>query len=136
MISDMQQLPAPTAAFAAGTESAAIVNVIDPGIGGGQNYPQGRVLRGYVNVTVGAAGTAFTLKVRQGNGVAGTQVGTTDTLTIAAAGSPMSVPFQKTDFSATTVTAYTLTITGVGGTATVNDGCLEFMVPAPYGAPE
>lgn len=138
MITDTQQLPAPTSAFGAGTESVAIINIVDSGAGGGggPQFAQGRILRGYVNVTLGAGGTSFSLKVRQGTTVAGAQVGTTDVITLPVANTPVSVPFCKQDLSASGAAAYCLTITGTGGTATVNDGNLTLEVPAPYGNAE
>jgi len=131
MISDYQQLPAVTAAFGAGVEGVAIVNIVDAGSGG--QFPQGRVIRGSLNVTLGAAGTALAVKVRQGSGLGGAQVGLTQNVTIAAAATPTSIPFSVQDNSVQGAQAYTVTITGTAGTATVNDGWLEIMVPEPYG---
>jgi hypothetical protein len=132
MISDYQQLPASVGPFGSGTESVAISNIVDSGAGG--NLPQGRVLRGVLNVSIGAAGTAFTLKCRQGTTVAGAQVGVTSTYTIPTASTPVTVAYSFQDNSAAGAGAYCITITGTGGTATVNDGCLEIFVPDPYGS--
>ena len=82
MITDYQQLPAATSALAAGTEVAVIGNVLDSGAGG--NYPQGRVIKVTLNVSMGSSATALSVKVRQGLTIAGTQVGVSQTPTIAA----------------------------------------------------
>jgi hypothetical protein len=131
MISDYQQLAAPVGPATAGTETVAIANVLDSGSGG--NFPQGRVIRGYLNVVLGASGTSFTIKCRQGVTAAGTQVGLTQTITLAAATTD-SVPFSFQDNTAAGAGSYCVTVTSTGGTITVNDGALEITMPDPYGS--
>jgi hypothetical protein len=130
MITDYQQNPSTGASLVSGTETVVISNVVDSGAGG--NFPQGRVIHGYVNVLSGATGGAYTLKVRQGTTTAGTQVGTSDTITLPAT-TNMSIPFSKQDNSAAGAGSYCVTLTAAGSNGTMEDGCLEIEVPDPYG---
>lgn len=73
-----------TTANAVVVASAAIPQQVDA--------PYGFVIEGYVNYTTAASATAVALQVRQGALVGGTQVGTTDTVTVAATTS-YNLPF-------------------------------------------
>lgn len=103
----------------------AIVNA--PSLDTGNVAWPGIELDGYVNITLGTSSTALVVKVRQGSTVGGAQVGTTDTHTIAAASSPVSIPFSKSDLSGVEQTQYCLTLTQTSGGAngTVNDFILK-----------
>lgn len=107
--------------------SAAAINVT----------PEGRVIKGYLNVTVGTAGTLLSVKCRQGNTITGTQVGNTDTLTVTAA-AVYQVPFSFLDANspapANNQYCITITVTSASAATTVNDGAVELFVPNPGGA--
>jgi len=96
----------------------------------------GVVIRGYVNATAGATGTAFTIKCRRGSGTGGTQVGVSNTHTVAN-NANASIPFAFVDptpvapFAPSSV--YTVTVTAVGANGTAVDGQLEVCVPATGG---
>src|SRR5579871_4419943 len=132
MISDYQQLPAVISGIAAATETVAIANVLDSGAGG--NYPQGRVIRGYLNVTGVGTSTTVVIKCRQGTTVAGTQVGVSQTVTLTVSGT-MVLPFSFQDNSAAGAGAYCVTVTFTAGAGNaINDGALEIYAPEPYGS--
>jgi hypothetical protein len=97
--------------------------------------PQGRVIRGFINATGGATAGAWTIKCRQGTGVAGTQVGLTQTENFAASAT-LSVPFSFVDNSSPAPggNVYTITVTAAGSNGTANDGAVELYVPSPGGA--
>ena len=133
MITDYQQIPATGATLTAATEVVVIVKVVESSPGGGA--AQGRVIRGVLNATGGATGGAWSLKVRQGSTTSGTQVGTTDTITFPAT-TTISIPFSKQDLSAQGAGTYCVTLTAAGSNGTMNDGCLEVEVPAPFGVEE
>jgi hypothetical protein len=81
------------------------------------------LIEGTLNVTPGASTTAVVLKVRQGSGIAGTQVGPSITQTLAAAALG-TVPFQVEDpapaANAGGVYTVSLTQTAGAGAGTVN----------------
>lgn len=97
--------------------------------------PQGRTIRGYINATGGATGGGWSIKCRQGTGVAGTQVGNTQTVTFPAT-TTISIPYSFTDTSATQPAngIYTITVTAAGSNGTANDGNMEITVSDPGGS--
>jgi hypothetical protein len=79
------------------------------------------VILGSLNITAGAGTTAVVVKCRQGTGVAGTQVGPSKTVTLAATASA-EIPLTFQDAAPNSAEAYTITVTQTGGTGagTVN----------------
>lgn len=81
------------------------------------------IIDGMLNITPGATTTAVVVKVRQGSGTAGTQVGVSMTHTLAAAASG-SIPFMVEDTApaANAGAVYSVTVTQTAGTGagTVN----------------
>jgi hypothetical protein len=95
---------------------------------------QGVVIRGYLSITLGATGTGGTIKCRRGSGVAGAQVGNTQTFAVpAAAGNNPMIPFSFNDPIMNSPGLYTVTFTATGVAATAVDGALEICVPVPGG---
>lgn len=97
--------------------------------------PQGRVIRGYICATGGATAGAWSIKCRQGAGVAGTQVGNSQPVNVAVSSSVM-VPFSFVDTSspAPGSNVYTITVTAAGSNGIAVDGSVELYVPDPGGA--
>jgi hypothetical protein len=112
------------------TETVVVTNVVDSGAGG--QMPQGRVLRGYINVTPGGTAGTLTIRVRQ-NSLTGPVVGIADVVNVAIA-TAVSVPFSKQDNSVAGAPIYVVTATVTGAAGTANDSCLELEIPAPYGS--
>lgn len=84
--------------------------------------PYGTVIvSGNLNVTAGTGTTAVVVKVRQGSGTGGTQVGPSFTVTLAA-GASTTIPVEVEDTASVSGLQYTVTVTQTGGTAagTVN----------------
>jgi hypothetical protein len=80
------------------------------------------VVLGSMNITAGTGTTAVVVKCRQGAGtVAGTQVGPSKTVTLAATATA-EIPLAFQDTAPNSAEAYTITVTQTGGTAagTVN----------------
>jgi|SRR5215469_8442589 len=130
MFSNYAQLPAGGATLTAGSEAAyqsSSAAAVPPA-------PQGVVVRGYINVTGGATGGAWTIKCRRGVGIAGTQVGATQTYTMPATTS-VSIPYSFVDTAppAGQNGVYTVTVTAAGSNGTTNDGAMEVYVPEPAG---
>jgi hypothetical protein len=75
-------------------------------------------ISGVVNITAGTSTTAVVLKVRQGAGITGTQVGVNMTHTLAA-GASASIPYEVEDTTVTNVQGqqYSVTATQTGGAA-------------------
>lgn len=126
-------LPAGTATIAA--QSAPMPSMAD--------FPDnpGRVIRGTVNVTGGATGGAWTLQCRYQT-AAGTQVGGTRTITMAAA-TTQEIPFTFSDAGigpspvAGELAAggiYAIVITAAGSAGTVNAYGVEVYLPVPDSA--
>lgn len=131
MFSNYQQLPVAIATLTAGTETAyqtASPAAVPPA-------PQGVVIRGYVNVTGGATGGGWTIRCRRGVGVAGAQVGLTQTYTMPAS-TTVSIPYSFVDTAppAGQNSVYTVTVTAAGSNGVGNDGALEVVVPEPAGS--
>lgn len=126
-------LPAGGTTLTSGTETAYIETVaLDAAI---NVTPQGRVIRGYLMITGGGTAGGYTIKCRQGAGVAGTQVGNTQTYTVATSASVM-IPFSFVDTSSPAPgnNIYTVTVTAAGSNGTAVDGAVELYVPSPGGA--
>lgn len=90
-----------------------------PTMGNAQN----NVIVGVANVLAGTGTTAVVIKCRRGsNTITGTQVGTSQSVTLAA-GATDNVAFRFQDPGAPPLSGYSLTITQTGGTAagTVNE---------------
>lgn len=88
-------------------------------------YAAPTLIAGVINITPGTTTSAVVIRVRQGIGVSGAQVGNADTVTLAA-GNSMSIPFQKYD--AVGAASYSITVTQTGGAAngTVNSLSVDF----------
>lgn len=135
MFSNYQQfpgaLPAGGTTLTSGTETAYLESQPQQAI---PPAPQGRIIRGYINATGGATGGGWTVKCRQGAGTAGTQVGSTITMTFAASAT-LSFPYAFTDASATAPVngVYTITVTSAGSNGTAVDGTIEIFVSDPFG---
>jgi hypothetical protein len=103
---------------------------------------QGAVISGYVEVTLAATGTGFTIKCRRGTGVAGTQIGNTQTFSIAAnaSGQTVMIPYSfidtspQTPDSAASQGVYTISLTATTAGATAVDGSISVRVPDIGGA--
>lgn len=78
-------------------------------------------ISGVLNVTAGTGTTAVVVKVRRTNAVTGTQVGTSLTVTLAAA-AVANIPFDVVDGPPGTLDDYCVTVTQTGatGNGTVN----------------
>lgn len=95
----------------------------------------GNLLSASVNFTPGTGQTSTTLRIRQGNGTAGTLVGIAHTVTTVAA-APIELAIEELDASAFGLAQqagqYTLTIqTNAAGPGTVNAALLELESSAP-----
>lgn len=93
--------------------------------------PNQRVqISGHVNVTEGTGGTAYTVRIRQGNGTGGTVVGVAEVDSLAA-GNTETAPFSFEDTGALLLGAaggqYTVTVqqTAATGNGTVNSADLR-----------
>lgn len=84
---------------------------------------------GTMNITAGAGTTAVVIKCRRGNGITGTQIGTSQTVTLAA-GASDNIPFRFQDGASpvppggnSSGNGYSITVTQTGGTGagTVNE---------------
>lgn len=132
MLVNYAQLPS-AVTLVTTAETVAIVLPVDPT---NAPYPQGRVVRGFLNILAGTGATAFVIRVRQGSTTAGALVGTADTVQVTA-GNNLSVPYSQQDTGATPPAnnVYCVTVQQTAATAngTVNDGNIEMEVPAPSG---
>lgn len=92
---------------------------------GGRNVGtgEGLVISGCVNVTQGTNGTAVTVRVRKGEGIAGTVVGQALVSPLAAAAAG-SIPFHAIDSAPADNASYSVTVQLTAATAngTVNGG--------------
>lgn len=113
---------------AVSTEGVALIvtassgNVLTAPTGPGFSTGQAKnLITGSMNITAGTGTTAVVIRCRQ-NGVAGTQVGLSKTVTLAA-GNTDEIPFNFLDPAATSIQQYAITVQQTGGTAagTVND---------------
>lgn len=104
------------------TAETAVATTVNMFLG---NPNQRVLISGHVNVTEGTGGTAFTVRLRQGNGTGGAVVGAAETDSLAAANSE-TAPFSFEDTGALLLGAaggqYTITVQQTAATAngTVN----------------
>ncbi|SRR6266480_4811432 len=77
------------------------------------------IISGVVACAAGTAGTTAAVKVRQGSGVAGTQVGTTITGPVQTGGLAVIVPFTVVDSAPAVNGSYTVTLTFTANTSSV-----------------
>ena len=136
MFDNYEQLPAAVVTVTPFT-TETVVMVLPVSAAAINLTPEGRVIKGFLNVTVGTAGTLLSVKCRQGTTITGTQVGNTDTVTVAAA-AVYQVPFSFLDTSSlaplNNVYCITITVTSASAVTTVNDGAVELFIPNPGGA--
>jgi len=97
--------------------------------------PQGRIIRGFIVATGGSTGGTWVIKCYQGAGLSGTQVGGSQSFTMAAS-STYTIPFGFTDATSTAPSTgvYTIGVTAAGSNGTAVDGQLEIFVSDPTGA--
>lgn len=86
------------------------------------------VISGYVAAAAGTGGTTAAVKVRQGSGVAGTQVGPTITGPVQTAGLAVVVPFTVVDTAPPGNGQYTVTLTFTGNTSAVVTSTIVVLV--------
>lgn len=95
---------------------------------GGRNVGSGEglVISGEVNILQGTNGTAATVRVRKGEGIAGTLVGVAQVHTIAAAATG-SIPFAAVDPAPADNASYSVTVQLTAATANgaVNGGVVS-----------
>jgi hypothetical protein len=82
------------------------------------------VLSGSVSAATGTGGTTPILKVRQGTGIAGTQVGPTYTPAAVTANSATTAAIQVVDSAPPANGVYTLTLTYTGNSSSVVNSSL------------
>lgn len=80
----------------------------------GQGNLSNNVIEGVMNITLGTSATGFSLRCRRLS-LTGTQVGTTQTITLAAA-TPVNVPFRFQDPASPSGAAYVITVQPIAGT--------------------
>jgi hypothetical protein len=92
--------------------------------------PQGVVIKVYLNITAGATAGAYTVKLYQGNGLSGTQVGPTAGQTFQTIVSSPGVEYMTfVDQSGYLGGEYTVSVNAAGANGTFNFGSIEVMVP-------
>ncbi len=134
MFSQYEQLPSSVTVTTTAETVALTTQPVSAAI---EITPQGRVIRGYLNITIGTAGATLSVRCRQGS-VSGTQVGSTDVQTVTAT-DLYQVPFSFLDTSDATlyggfVYVITVQVASASGNSTVNDGAVEIFVPDPGGS--
>jgi hypothetical protein len=112
-----------TAAQTITTTTELAVATLSPGPARLQPVGEGLTISGMVNVTQGTAGTAITVRVREGVGITGAVVGQALVYTLAAA-AVASIPFTATDSVVLDNQQYSVTVqaTAATGNGTVNGG--------------
>jgi hypothetical protein len=115
------------ATLTSGVQAAALVSTPGPM----PPAAQGRVIRGYINITGGATPGAYAIKCFQGNGLAGTQIGPAggDTFLSVVGASQVSFSFLDTTAAGAPNGVYTIGVTAAGSNGTYNDGAIEVFVP-------
>jgi hypothetical protein len=97
---------------------------------------EGLLIHGFINWTGGVTATTVVIRVRQGNTVGGTLVGTADTHTTAS-GAPQSIPFAAvfTGLAAPYGNQFCVTVTQPAATTNgaVNDGVAFLDAISPGG---
>lgn len=86
------------------------------------------VVWGVVQCAAGTGGTAASVRVRQGAGTGGAQVGTTVVSPVAAAGIAAVVPFSVQDVAPLAAGQYTVTVAFAGNTSSVISSQLNVLV--------
>lgn len=86
------------------------------------------VIFGVVACAAGTAGTTAAVKIRQGSGVAGTQVGTTITGPVQTGGLAVIVPFCVVDTNPPASGQYTATLTFTANTSSVVTAAITAIV--------
>lgn len=144
MLDSYNQLPATQTGLGT-TETVMIIGAVDPEVQVAQGA-QGRVIRGFLNVT--GASTAGTISIKCRHAVStdvpgttsptGTQVGATQVSNLAASASE-SIPFSFNDQSLSApatgqADVYEITATFSVTAGALNDGCIEILVPTPLGS--
>lgn len=110
------------------TETALAINSANDLV----NVPSNARLKvfGVVQCAAGTGGTAATVRVRQGSGVAGAVVGTPVVSPVAAAGIAQVVPFSVTDIAPLSGGQYTVTVAYAGNTSSVISSDMTVLVDA------
>lgn len=85
---------------------------------------------GVVQCAAGTGGTSATVRVRQGLGTGGTQVGPTFVSPAATAGVAALVPFSVVDTAPLSTGQYTATVTYTGNTSSVVTSTITVLVDA------
>lgn len=88
------------------------------------------IISGVVACAAGTAGTTAAVKVRQGLGAAGTQVGPTITGPVQTGGLAVIVPFAVVDTAPVPSGQYTVTLTFTANTSSVVTSTIEVLVDA------
>jgi hypothetical protein len=92
--------------------------------------PYGVVVKVSLNITAGATAGAYAVKLFQGNGLSGTQVGPAAGYTFQTiASSPSQVYLTFVDTSGYAGGQYTVGVTAAGSNGVFNFGSVEVMVP-------
>jgi hypothetical protein len=111
-------------ALAISTSETSVLNIGAPGVNVILGFPPPvgptvpTVINGVLNFTGGASTTGVTVKVRQGVGTGGSQIGNSLLHTLAASASAQ-VAFEFFD-SVGSPTGYTVTLTAAGAAGTLN----------------
>jgi hypothetical protein len=108
--------------YTGGDIAAPIVGMV-PGTPGNANNE----IEVDLNITAGTGTTGISVKCRRGNGVAGTQVGTTRNFPLAA-GATDDRTFKFQDPNAPTQCGYSITVTQTGAPSaagTINEGVAQ-----------
>src|SRR5690348_11482792 len=87
-------------------------------------------ISGVVQCAAGTGGTAATVKVRQGSGTSGTQVGTSVVSPAATAGVAAVIPFNVVDLTPPANGQYTVTVTFTGNSSSVISSVMTVLVDA------
>jgi hypothetical protein len=88
------------------------------------------VISGVVAAAAGTGGTTAAVKVRQGSGTGGAQVGPTITSPVQTAGLASVVPFSVVDLAPPATGQYTVTLTFTGNTSSVVTSTIVVFVDA------
>lgn len=86
------------------------------------------VIHGVIACAAGTGGTTAAVKVRQGLGAAGTQVGTTVTGPVQTAGLAVVIPFEVVDLAPAASGQYTATLTFTGNSSAVVVSAIDVLV--------
>lgn len=118
------------ATLTAGTPAAVMVSTP----GAVPPAPQGVVIKIYMNITAGATAGAYVVKLYQGNGLSGTQVGPAAGQTFQTIVSAPGVEYLTfVDTSGYAGGQYTVSVTAAGSNGVFNFGSIEVFVPVQGG---